>query len=155
MPRWYSLSDVEDDTILFESRFESGNLRSADRIGESEYNLQLAFDINTDRHTQWFYFRMTNLRRGRPYKLNMQNLMKTEAVYNLGMQPLAYSQVRADQEGVGWYRTGSNACYFKNQLVRGGLKPFWTLTFTVQTAHDNDTLYLAHCFPYRRVHSVL
>lgn len=61
--------------------------------GESEYNLQLAFDINTDRHTQWFYFRMKNLRRGRPYKLNMQNLMKTEAVYNLGMQPLAYSEV--------------------------------------------------------------
>lgn len=61
--------------------------------GESEYNLQLAFDINTDRHTQWFYFRMRNLRQGRPYKLNMQNLMKTEAVYNLGMQPLAYSQV--------------------------------------------------------------
>lgn len=36
---------------------------------------------------------MSNLRRGRPYKLNMQNLMKTEAVYNLGMQPLAYSEV--------------------------------------------------------------
>lgn len=59
----------------------------------SEYNLQLAFDINTDRHTQWFYFRLSNLRRDRLYKLNMQNLMKTEAVYNLGMQPLAYSQV--------------------------------------------------------------
>lgn len=60
---------------------------------ESEYNLHLAFDINTDRHTQWFYFQMSNLRRGRAYKLNMQNLMKTEAVYNLGMQPLAYSEV--------------------------------------------------------------
>lgn len=60
---------------------------------ESEYNLHLAFDINTDRHTQWFYFRMSNLRKGRAYKLNMQNLMKTEAVYNLGMQPIAYSQV--------------------------------------------------------------
>ncbi|CAM9146216.1 unnamed protein product, partial [Ectocarpus sp. 12 AP-2014] len=29
------------------------------------------------------------------------------------------------------------------------LKPFWTLTFTVQTSFDQDTLYLAHCFPYR------
>ncbi|CAB1120211.1 unnamed protein product [Ectocarpus sp. CCAP 1310/34] len=149
MPRWYSPTGPEDDTVMFESRFESGNLRSAERIGESEYNLQLAFDINTDRHTQWFYFRMSNIRRGRPYKLNMQNLMKTEAVYNLGMQPLAYSESRAEQEGVGWYRTGSDACYFKNQLMRAGLKPFWTLTFTVQTSFDQDTLYLAHCFPYR------
>ncbi|CAM9195003.1 unnamed protein product [Ectocarpus fasciculatus] len=149
MPRWYSPTGPDDDTVMFESRFESGNLRSAERIGDSEYNLQLAFDINTDRHTQWFYFRMSNLRRGRPYKLNMQNLMKTEAVYNLGMQPLAYSESRAEQEGVGWYRTGSDACYFKNQLTRAGLKPFWTLTFTVETFFDQDTLYLAHCFPYR------
>ena len=60
---------------------------------KSEYNLQLAFDINTERHTQWFYFRMSNLRKARRYKLNMQNLVKTEAMYNLGMQPLAYSEV--------------------------------------------------------------
>lgn len=60
---------------------------------ESEYNLQLAFDINTDRHTLWFYFRMSNLRKGRLYKLNLQNLMKPHALYNQGMQPLAYSEV--------------------------------------------------------------
>lgn len=38
---------------------------------------------------------MTNLRKGRSYKLNMQNLMKPHAMYNLGMQPLAYSEVCA------------------------------------------------------------
>lgn len=58
-------------------------------------------------------------------------------------------KVRAETEGVGWYRAGSNACYFKNQLTRAGSKPFWTLTFTVDTVFDRDTLYLAHCFPYR------
>ncbi|CAM9675104.1 unnamed protein product, partial [Laminaria digitata] len=149
LPRWYLPEGGADDTILFESRFESGNLRSAERINESEYNLQLAFDINTDRHTQWFYFRMSNLRKGRSYKLNLQNLMKPHAMYNLGMQPLAYSEVRAEKEGVGWYRTGSEACYFKNQLTRAGVKPFWTLTFVIGAMYDKDTLYLAHCFPYR------
>ncbi|CAN0227561.1 unnamed protein product [Pylaiella littoralis] len=149
MARWYVPTGPDDDTVVFESRFESGNLRSAEKIDTSEYNLQLAFDINTDRHTQWFYFRLSNLRRDRLYKLNMQNLMKTEAVYNLGMQPLAYSQARAQHEDVGWYRTGSDVCYFKNQQTRAGLKPFWTLTFVVQTKYDQDTLYLAHCFPYR------
>ncbi|CAM9264204.1 unnamed protein product, partial [Ascophyllum nodosum] len=149
MPRWYVTQGPDDDTVLFESRFESGNLRSAEKIDKSEYNLQLAFDINTERHTQWFYFRMSNLRKARRYKLNMQNLVKTEAMYNLGMQPLAYSEMRARKEGVGWYRTGSNVCYFKNQVTRAGSKPFWTLSFAVQTGHDRDTLYLAHCFPYR------
>lgn len=52
---------------------------------------------------------------------------------------------------MGWYRTGSDACYFKNQIMRAGVKPFWTLTFVIGTMYDKDTLYLAHCFPYRSV----
>lgn len=32
MPRWYVPSGPEDDTVVFESRFESGNLRSAERM---------------------------------------------------------------------------------------------------------------------------
>lgn len=43
---------------------------------------------------------MTNLRKGRSYKLNMQNLMKPHAMYNLGMQPLAYSEVRGTSSAV-------------------------------------------------------
>lgn len=60
-------------------------------------------------------------------------------------------QARAEREGVGWHRTGSDACYFKNQLSRAKAKPFWTLTFCVETEYENDTIYLAHCFPYRCV----
>lgn len=52
---------------------------------------------------------------------------------------------------MGWYRTGAEACYFKNQVTRAGVKPFWTLTFVIEAMHDKDTLYLAHCFPYRSV----
>lgn len=84
---------IADKRLVTESMLLHMMLPCFSARGESEYNLHLAFDINTDRHTQWFYFRMANLKKGRPYKLNMQNLMKTEAVYNLGMQPLAYSQV--------------------------------------------------------------
>ncbi|CAM9733939.1 unnamed protein product, partial [Sphacelaria rigidula] len=57
--------------------------------------------------------------------------------------------MRAEREGVGWHRTGSGICYFKNQLTRAKTKPFYTLTFSFQTDYEDDTVYLAHCFPYR------
>lgn len=61
------------------------------------------------------------------------------------------AQLRAETEGVGWHRAGSDICYFKNQLSRATAKnkPFWTLTFSFQTDYDDDTVYLAHSFPYR------
>ena len=36
---YYDLEDEYDDTLIFESRFESGNLGEAYRVGEYEYNL--------------------------------------------------------------------------------------------------------------------
>lgn len=52
---------------------------------------------------------------------------------------------------MGWHRTGSEACYFKNQVTRAGVTPYWTLTFVIGAMFEQDTLYLAHCFPYRYV----
>ena len=43
----YKLKDPEDKTLLFESRFESGNLYLAQKVSENEYNLLMSNDINT------------------------------------------------------------------------------------------------------------
>ena len=48
---------IEPDSLLFESRFESGNLAKAVRITDTYYELHLRPDLYTDRHCQWFYFR--------------------------------------------------------------------------------------------------
>ena len=48
--------DPNDKTLLFESKFESGNLYLAQKVSDSEYNLLMQNDINTNGHTQWFYF---------------------------------------------------------------------------------------------------
>ena len=48
--------DPNDVTLLFESKFESGNLYLAQKVSDSEYNLLMQNDINTNGHTQWFYF---------------------------------------------------------------------------------------------------
>ena len=43
--------DRSDKTLLFESRFESGNLYLAQKVSDAEYNLLMQNDINTNGHT--------------------------------------------------------------------------------------------------------
>ena len=44
--------------LIFDSHFESGNLRKAAKVNNVEYNLWLENDTNTRGHTQWFYFKV-------------------------------------------------------------------------------------------------
>lgn len=55
--------------LIFESRFESGNLAKAIKITPVYYELYLRPDLYTNKHTQWFYFRVTNTRKNVPYRL--------------------------------------------------------------------------------------
>lgn len=48
---YYLKENEDDDTLIFESRFESGNLRRAVKIGDYEYNLILKYDHNTTAYT--------------------------------------------------------------------------------------------------------
>jgi len=42
--QYYNLKNTADTTLVFESRFESGNLHRATQVGEWEYDLDLKFD---------------------------------------------------------------------------------------------------------------
>jgi hypothetical protein len=46
--------------LSFESRFESGNLQRAVKVGPFEYDLFIRPDINTNNHQQWWYFAVCN-----------------------------------------------------------------------------------------------
>lgn len=48
---YYIPNTQEDKTLVFESRFESGNLAMAYKLSDVEYNLVLSNDINTKGHT--------------------------------------------------------------------------------------------------------
>ena len=50
-PQLYTLTDESDKTLLFESRFESGNLYLAQKVSDTEYNLLMQNDVNTQGHT--------------------------------------------------------------------------------------------------------
>uniref|UniRef100_A0A4W5LWX8 Peptidase M14 carboxypeptidase A domain-containing protein n=1 Tax=Hucho hucho TaxID=62062 RepID=A0A4W5LWX8_9TELE len=55
----------------------------------------------TTKHTQWFYFRVRN--------------MKASTLYCTGMRSLLYSEIATREKGEGWRRTASNIRYYHNQ----------------------------------------
>ena len=59
----YLPSSQNDTTLVFESRFESGNLRRVIQLFEFEYQLILKTDWETHGHTQWYYFSVANTRK--------------------------------------------------------------------------------------------
>ncbi|XP_029769641.1 cytosolic carboxypeptidase 2 [Terrapene carolina triunguis] len=141
-----SLEGPEDTTLLFESRFESGNLQKAVRVGPYEYELTLRMDLYTSKHTQWFYFRVRNTRKGIPYRFSIVNLMKPKSLYSMGMKPLLYSERDAQTRGVGWRREGGDIRYYRCSSEEG--QAMYCLTWTACFPHDHDTCYFAHFYPY-------
>ncbi|XP_047546583.1 cytosolic carboxypeptidase 2 isoform X5 [Lutra lutra] len=142
-----TLQGPEDNTLLFESRFESGNLQKAIRVDTYEYELTLRTDLYTNKHTQWFYFRVQNTRKDVTYRFTIVNLLKPKSLYTIGMKPLMYSQLDADTHNIGWRREGKEIRYFKNN-TEDGQQPFYCLTWTIQFPHDQDTCFFAHFYPY-------
>jgi len=81
---YYVKENEQDTTLIFESRFESGNLRRAMYIGDNTYNLILKYDYGSTAYTQWFYFKVSNVRKDMRYKFNMINFVKPDSSYNQG-----------------------------------------------------------------------
>ncbi|XP_075561284.1 cytosolic carboxypeptidase 3 [Pelecanus crispus] len=136
-----------DNTLIFEARFESGNLQKVVKVNEFEYQLTLRTDLYTSRHTQWYYFQVSNTQAGMPYRFTIVNFTKRNSLYKRGLRPLLYSETDAKKHKVGWRRTGNEIKYYKNNTGQGG-RQYFSLTWTFQFPHDQDTCYFAHCYPY-------
>ncbi|XP_068524999.1 cytosolic carboxypeptidase 3 isoform X3 [Anas acuta] len=136
-----------DNTLIFEARFESGNLQKVVKVNDFEYQLTLRTDLYTSRHTQWYYFQVSNTQAGMPYRFTIVNFTKRNSLYKHGLRPLLYSEADAKKHNVGWRRTGNEIKYYKNDVGEGGRR-YFSLTWTFQFPHDRDTCYFAHCYPY-------
>ena len=61
---------ISDTDLIFDSHFESGNLKAAHRIevtnnsNTAEYDLDINHDVHSAGHVQWFYFSVSNTRAG-------------------------------------------------------------------------------------------
>ncbi|XP_049638411.1 cytosolic carboxypeptidase 3 [Suncus etruscus] len=136
-----------DDTLIFEARFESGNLQKVVKVADREYLLTVRPDLFTNKHTQWYYFQVTNTQAGVPYRFTIINFTKPASLYNRGMRPLFYSEKEATTNKIGWKRTGDQIKYYRSNPGQDG-RHYFSLTWTFQFPHDKDTCYFAHCYPY-------
>ncbi|CAM4954826.1 unnamed protein product [Rotaria socialis] len=146
-------NDQQCPQLIFESRFEGGNLRQVRRVGQFEYELVLRTDLYTRRHTQWYYFRAQNMIANVTYRFRIINLMKKSSLYNDGMQILLFSEVDAKRECRSWYRVGHHISYSEykqrthNPLLERDIN-YYELDFQFEFPHSGDTCYIAHCYPY-------
>ena len=88
---YYTPENEHDSTLLFESRFESGNLLCAFKIDDSNYQLYLQNDTNTTGYIQWFFFRVSNIKRGKKVNINIINMLRKTSLYSHGLQVMCYS----------------------------------------------------------------
>lgn len=112
-----------------------------------EYELTVRPDLFTNKHTQWYYFQVTNTQAEIVYRFTIVNFTKPASLYNRGMRPLFYSEKEAKSHNIGWQRIGDQIKYYKNNLGQDG-RHFFSLTWTFQFPHSKDTCYFAHCYPY-------
>lgn len=83
------LPEEKLNSLEFDSVFESGNLAIAIKVSEKEYNCLLQNDINTNGHTQWFYFKVKGtFKKKMNVKFNIINLYKHKSLYQYGMKVL-------------------------------------------------------------------
>ncbi|TPX65802.1 hypothetical protein CcCBS67573_g08015 [Chytriomyces confervae] len=148
--------------LQFESRFECGNLGKAIRRGPSHYELHVRCDLNTAGHAQWYYFRVKGMVTRNEetyedvvYRFDIVNLNKPKSLYSTGLKPLLYSDHLAAEKGIGWHRTGTNISYYTTPEFQctahdaeQSAHPKHTLSFTLHFPKRDDTVYIAHCFPY-------
>ncbi|XP_060664413.1 cytosolic carboxypeptidase Nna1 isoform X5 [Drosophila nasuta] len=150
----HPMNAEEYDSLEFESRFESGNLAKAVQITPTYYELYLRPDLYTSRSKQWFYFRVRRTHRNMLYRFSIVNLVKSDSLYNDGMRPVMYSTLGAKEKSEGWRRCGNNISYYRNDDESNNTNEedednsSYTLTFTIEFEHDDDTVYFAHSYPY-------
>lgn len=150
LPRYYT-PGIKDQTLVFESRFEGGNLSMASKVSDCEYNLLLQTDVNSRGHTQWFFFRVENTQAGSDIKFNIMNFPKSDSLFNYGMRVLIYSKKVSKNVGTGWFRGGDNIMYYPNGIIRESSptgKCYYTLSFNYRFDFTDDCVYFAYSLPY-------
>ncbi|CDI98745.1 cytosolic carboxypeptidase 2 [Echinococcus multilocularis] len=104
----------EEGQLIFESRFESGNLKQARRIGTYEYELVLTPDLVAESHVQWYFFQVAGAQCGVEYTFRIVNLLKSKRLVKIGEKILFHSKKLASKTGNGWTRVGTDSSYGRN-----------------------------------------
>ena len=142
-PTTYYLYIPDDNiTLLFNSKFESGNLLRAVKLSDYEYNLHIQSDVNTHGNNHWYYFSVYNPRKT-PVTFNIVNMKRRDFLYLSGMKPVVWSSKTHKEKNIKWHRDCSSISYKVNTH-----NIYYTLSFTYNFRYEEDLAYFAYSIPY-------
>ena len=162
-----------EDIINFESNFECGNLQFVYLMNSKEegeidsnqikdniniikeennnYELFLQNDINTKGHSQWFFFRISNGKKGKKIKLNIMNFQRKKTKYLLGIKIWYFSKKKKEEKNIGWHHTTEYVDYSQNflyNIIKNKRYFYYTLSFEYTFEYDNDEIYFSNSIPF-------
>ena len=131
---------------------EKNNIVNYIKNGEIEkYELFLHNDTNTSGYTQWFFFRVSNTKKGKKVNLNIMNLLRKRTKYSNGIKIWCYSKKKSENDRIGWHHTTEDVNYYKNflyKLNKGKKEFYYTLSFNYTFEFDKDEVFFANCIPF-------
>ena len=112
------VSPVSQDSLVFDSFFEGGNLDLVLRGGKDEYDLYMRTDSNTRGHHQWFYFSAVSSS-VRTVVFHVLNFTKRGSLFSQGMRVAVLSEKQAERAEKGllpplykaWHKGGDKITY--------------------------------------------
>lgn len=129
-------------TLLFDSKFESGNLLKAIKLSDYEYNLQIRSDFNTKGNNHWYYFSVYNPRKT-SVVFNITNMKRPDHLYKSGLKPAVFSMKYSQETQIKWHRD----CYSISYTPMPQSE-FFKLSFTYNFRYESDTVFFAYSIPY-------
>ena len=89
----------DNTTLVFNSKFESGNLSKSIKMSDYEYKLFINNDVGNKSYNHWFYFSVKNPRKS-TVAFNIVNLKKKDVLYTEGMKPAVFSTKTSETTGI-------------------------------------------------------
>ena len=139
-----NINNASDITCL-------NNSLNIDNDNIDRYELFLHNDTNTLGYTQWFFFRISNVKKGRTINFNIMNFLRKTTKYSNGMKIWVYSRKNSEINKIGWHHTKEEVKYYKNflyKLNKGKKDYYYTLSFNYTFKFDNDEVFFANCIPF-------
>jgi cytosolic carboxypeptidase protein 2/3 len=143
-------ADIPDDCLIFDSKFEGGNLDRVEMVSKDEYDLYMRIDTNTNGHMHWFYFSVSQIKYKRTVKFNIVNFTRSTSLYAAGMKPRVFSaQEVQNGQSAGWELGGDQVNFTNSKVTKlNSKKQFYMLTFTYKFKYSNDKVWFATSIPY-------
>ncbi len=148
-------NSTTNDTTDILGLNNSNNLNNSTNANNNEnfekYELFLHNDTNTSGYTQWFFFRVSNVKKGKTLNLNIMNFLRKTTKYCNGLKIWVYSRKNSEINKIGWHHTTEEVKYSRNflyKLNKGKKEYCYTLSFNYTLKFDNDEVFFANCIPF-------